>query len=136
MTGQTAKSVVVEIGGADDFLPARALVRDMATECGFTVLDRTKLVTAASEILWNMIRFCGGGRMQVEIIDSDARRAIKLTLTDDGPGIEDVDLAMQDGYSTRDSFGVGLPGAKRLVKEFTITSAPGKGTRIELTHYA
>jgi serine/threonine-protein kinase RsbT len=114
---------------------ARQAVRSRASELGFSLVDQTKIVTAASELARNTIIYGGGGSMDVQEILEGARRGLRLVFSDEGPGIPDIALAMRDGYTTGEGLGLGLGGAKRLVNEFSIESAPGAGTRITVTRW-
>jgi serine/threonine-protein kinase RsbT len=100
-----------------------------------SILNQTKLITAASELVRNMLKYASGGVVILEIVSKDRTTGVKLTFTDQGPGIADIKLAMQDGYSTGKSLGVGLPGAKRLVNEFDIKSEVGKGTTVTIIRW-
>jgi serine/threonine-protein kinase RsbT len=111
----------------------RSRVRAIAVEMGFGIVEQTKLVTAASELARNVLRYAGQGQMVIEELVSNDRRGVRVTFEDNGPGIDDVELALRDGYSTGDSLGIGLPGAKRLVDDLTIDSAPGRGTTVVIT---
>jgi serine/threonine-protein kinase RsbT len=113
-----------------DVVAARQLARRFTQEAGFGLVDQTKLVTATSELARNAVKYGGGGNLQCELLESDGRVGVRLTVTDDGPGIADIGLAMTDGYSTGNGLGLGLSGARRLVSTFDIRSAPGAGTRI------
>jgi len=113
----------------------RQLVRQRAVELGFSLVDQTKIVTAASELARNTVLHGGGGHAVIEAVSDGIRRGIRLTFEDRGPGIADVQLAMKDGYSTAGGLGLGLSGAKRLSSEFSITSAPGEGTRVVITRW-
>lgn len=113
----------------------RNRVRGHAKEVGFGIVDETKLVTAASELSRNMVLYAGGGEILIEKVVTAARKGLRITFSDSGPGIEDLDLAMSDGYSTNGSLGLGLPGSKRLVCEFEISSRPGEGTRVTFTKW-
>jgi serine/threonine-protein kinase RsbT len=119
----------------DHVVLVRQAVRQRAIENGFSLVDQTKLVTAASELARNALVHGGGGRATIEIIVNGVRRGVRLTFEDQGPGIADVELAMKDGYSTGGGLGLGLSGAKRLSNEFSITTAPGQGTRIVITRW-
>jgi serine/threonine-protein kinase RsbT len=114
---------------------ARQAVRQRAVEIGFSLVDQTKIVTAASELGRNTMQHGGGGQMLVEVISDGIRKGVRLIFEDTGPGIADIALAMKDGYSTGGGLGLGLSGAKRLSNEFAITSAPGAGTRIVITRW-
>lgn len=118
-----------------DIVSARTLVRNRAVELRFSLVDQTKLITAASEIARNTLDYGGGGTMTLEILENGIRRGIKLVFEDHGPGIPDIELAMRDGYTTGKGLGLGLGGAKRLVNEFSIESRPGEGTRVTLTRW-
>ena len=110
-------------------------VRKRAIEIGFSLVDQTKIVTAASELARNAIQHGGGGRVVVEIVSDGTRRGLRLAFEDQGPGIADIQLAMKDGYSTAGGLGLGLSGAKRLSNEFAISSTPGGGTRVVITRW-
>jgi serine/threonine-protein kinase RsbT len=110
-------------------------VRKRAIEIGFSLVDQTKIVTAASELARNAIQHGGGGQVLVEIVSDGIRRGLRLAFEDQGPGIADIQLAMKDGYSTAGGLGLGLSGAKRLSNEFAISSTPGGGTRVVITRW-
>jgi serine/threonine-protein kinase RsbT len=113
----------------------RQAVRQRAVELGFSLVDQTKIITAASELGRNTITHGGGGQAMVEVINDGRRRGLRLTFEDKGPGIADIATAMRDGYSTGNGLGLGLSGSKRLANEFAITSAPGEGTRVVITRW-
>jgi serine/threonine-protein kinase RsbT len=113
----------------------RQFVRRRAVELGFSLVDQTKIVTAASELARNTVLHGGGGTAVVEAVSDGIRRGIRLTFEDRGPGIADIEQAMKDGFSTAGGLGLGLSGAKRLSSEFSITSAPGAGTRVVITRW-
>jgi serine/threonine-protein kinase RsbT len=115
---------------AYDVARARQAVRRLAVELGFSLIEQTKLVTAASELARNTFDYGGGGAMRMEIVAEGARRGLRMTFEDRGPGIPDVALAMKDGYTTGDGLGLGLGGAKRLVGHLEVLSAVGEGTRV------
>jgi serine/threonine-protein kinase RsbT len=102
---------------------------------GFSLVDQTKFVTAASEIARNTIDHGGGGVAQVETISDIGKRGVRIIFEDEGPGIADIGLAMRDGYTSGSGLGMGLPGAKRLSNEFCIESTPGKGTKVTLIRW-
>ena len=112
----------------------RQSVRRWAIELGFSLVDQTKLVTAASELARNMVDYGGGGMVLIDAVEAP-RRGLRAVFEDQGPGIADVALALQQGYTTGGGLGLGLGGAKRLVNEFDIRSEPGKGTRITITRW-
>jgi len=127
---QTEKYEAVPIVVDDDIVKVRQRVRDWAVGIGFSLVDQTKLVTAASELARNTLVYGLGGTMLLETVVNDTRRGLRLTFEDRGPGIADVQLALKDGYTTGNGLGLGLSGAKRLSQDFQIDSAPGKGTRV------
>jgi len=129
------KDETVAIGSSDDVVRVRQAVRARAIEAGFGIVDQTKLITAASEIARNTVDYGGGGTMRIEIVREGARRGVQLTFRDNGPGIADIATAMTDGYTTGSGLGLGLSGAKRLSNEFSIESAPGKGTTVILARW-
>jgi serine/threonine-protein kinase RsbT len=118
-----------------DVVAVRQAVRRWAEELRFGLVDQTKLVTAASELARNTVVYGGGGVMQMEMVGDGTRNGLRLTFKDEGPGIPDIELALQDGYTTGQGLGLGLGGAKRLVNEFEIESKPGVGTRVTLTRW-
>ena len=118
-----------------DIVAARRWVADGAKEVGLSILDRTKVVTAASEIARNMVVYGKGGDMSVEIVRDGVRDGLRLVFEDHGPGIADIDQALEDGFSTGGSMGLGLPGARRLVSEFAVTSTVGVGTRVTIVRW-
>ncbi|OPA91748.1 anti-sigma regulatory factor [Pseudomonas fluorescens] len=119
-----------------DVVLARQLVRKLAQECGMRLIDLTKLVTAVSELARNTVVYGGGGYMDWAIIEKDHRAGVRLTFRDEGPGIPDLKLAMTDGWTSGSGLGLGLTGAKRLVDEFELDTAPGQGTRVTITRWA
>lgn len=123
----------MQIVREQDVVPFRNRVKEFSVRIGLSLVNQTKLITAASELVRNMLKYAGGGRVLLEIISKNAQTGVRLTFTDEGPGIPDVQQAMQDGFSTGKSLGLGLPGAKRLVNEFHIQSAPGQGTTVTVT---
>lgn len=119
----------------DDVVRARQAVRAWAVELGFSLVDQTKLVTAASELARNTVVYGGGGTLRMEVLEEGARTGLRLLFEDAGPGIPDLERALKDGYTTGGGLGLGLGGAKRLVNEFAIQSAPGEGTRITVVKW-
>jgi serine/threonine-protein kinase RsbT len=113
----------------------RQRVRQRAVELGFSLVDQTKIVTAASELARNTILHGGGGRAIIDVVSNGFKRGLRLTFEDDGAGIADLELAMRDGYSTKGGLGLGLSGARRLSNEFDVQSAPGKGTRVVIARW-
>jgi len=120
---------------SDEIVLVRQAVRQRAIELGFSLVDQTKIVTAASELARNTIQQGGGGVALIESVNDGARRGLRLTFQDNGPGIPDIALAMKDGYTTAGGLGLGLSGAKRLSNEFDISSAPGQGTRVVIARW-
>jgi serine/threonine-protein kinase RsbT len=115
-----------------DVVPFRNRVKEFAVKIGMGLVNQTKLITAASELVRNMLKYGGGGNTIIEVITEGRDTGIRLTFQDKGPGIADVALAMKDGYSTGKSLGLGLPGTKRLVNEFNIKSVLGEGTTVSI----
>jgi serine/threonine-protein kinase RsbT len=120
---------------SNDVVLARQRVRQRAIELRFTLVDQTKLVTAASELARNALDHGKGGSMTLEEVTAGARAGLRLTFEDQGPGIPDIELALKDGFTSGNGMGLGLGGSKRLVNEFSIESAPGKGTRVTVTRW-
>jgi serine/threonine-protein kinase RsbT len=123
------------ISSSADIVKVRQIVRDWAVSLGFSLVEQTKMVTAASELARNTLEHGGGGMVQMQVLNNESRRGLKLTFSDEGPGIKDVDQAMKDGFSTGSGMGLGLGGAKRLVNEFSLDSAPGRGTKVIITRW-
>ena len=119
----------------DDVVRARQAVRSWAVEMGFSLVDQTKLVTAASELARNTVVYGGGGTLQMEALEDGARKGLRLVFADQGPGIPDLETALRDGYTTGGGLGLGLGGARRLVNEFAIESQAGEGTRITVVKW-
>jgi serine/threonine-protein kinase RsbT len=115
-----------------DVVPFRNRVKEYAVKIGMGIVNQTKLITAASELVRNMLKYGGGGVTLIEVVSKGRENGIRLTFQDKGPGIKDIQLAMKDGYTTGKSLGLGLPGTKRLVSEFDIKSAVGKGTTVTI----
>ena len=118
-----------------DVAASRQLVRRLAQELGFSLVDQTKLVTATSELARNTVKYGGGGEMRVERVQSEKQTGLRVTFSDQGPGIRDVEQAMVDGFTTGSGLGLGLSGSKRLVNEFEIDSRVGEGTRVTITRW-
>jgi serine/threonine-protein kinase RsbT len=123
------------LNSQEDVVIVRQAVRTAAVEIGLTLVDQTKIVTAASELARNTVVHGGGGTARLEIVRDTTKRGLRLTFEDRGPGIADLDLAMRDGYTTGGGLGLGLGGAKRLSTEFEIESKPGMGTRVTITRW-
>ena len=118
-----------------DIVVARQLVRKLAQQVGLSLVDQTKIVTATSELARNCFIYGGGGVMQYELLNAGARKGLKLSFVDQGPGIPDLDLAMKDGWTSGSGMGLGLSGARRLVNEFEIDSKVGIGTRVTIARW-
>jgi serine/threonine-protein kinase RsbT len=125
----------MELRSAADVVAVRQLVRTWAVEAGFSLVDQTKMVTAASELARNTIDYGGGGVARLELLTEGARRGLRVVFEDHGPGIPDVEKALTDHYTTGNGLGLGLGGARRLVNEFDISSRPGEGTRVVITRW-
>jgi serine/threonine-protein kinase RsbT len=130
-----SKRDVLPLKNSNDVVIARQRVRQWAIELRFSLVDQTKLVTAASELARNTLDYGRGGEMTIEVINSGARAGLRLTFEDRGPGIADIDQALKDGFTTGSGMGLGLGGSKRLVNEFNIESEVGKGTRVTVARW-
>ncbi len=123
------------IQASADVVLVRQRVRQLAVDLKFSLVDQTKLVTAVSELARNTLDYGGGGIVVIESLEENHRQGLRLTFKDQGPGIPDIELALQDGYTTGNGLGMGLSGAKRLVSEFNIISTVGKGTTVTITKW-
>ena len=124
------------VRSGEDVVKARQIVRSRAMDIGFSLVEQTKIVTAASELARNTVIYGGGGDMRVERLhDGPKRTGLRLTFEDRGPGIPDIDLALRDGYTSGNGLGLGLNGARKLSHEFHIWSQPGEGTRVTITRW-
>ena len=123
------------IRASDDVVRVRQEVRSRAQDIGLSLVDQTKIVTAASELARNTLIYGGGGSATVECLQEGARRGLRLTFEDQGPGIPDLALALTDGYTSGDGLGLGLSGARRLSNEFELTSKVGEGTRVMIARW-
>ncbi len=135
MAGELSNPETLPLRSTEDIVIVRQNVRARAVGLGFSLVDQTKIVTAASELARNTVVHGGGGRASLEIIENGSRRGLRLVFEDEGPGIPDVQKALQDGYSTANGLGLGLGGAKRLSSEFEIASTPGEGTRVSIVRW-
>jgi serine/threonine-protein kinase RsbT len=122
----------IEIATDTDIVKARQVGREMAAGAGCSATDLTMVATAISEIARNLLTHAGGGELTMRMVDRNGRRCLEIVARDEGPGIADVDRALEDGYTTGEGLGLGLPGARRLMDEFTITSEPGHGTVVTM----
>lgn len=118
-----------------DVILARREVKTWATRIGFGLVDQTKLVTACSELARNTVVYGGGGTVTLEVVDNPPRHGLRLIFADEGPGIENLELALTDGYTSGGGMGLGLSGARRLSNEFEISTAPGHGTRVTIARW-
>jgi serine/threonine-protein kinase RsbT len=125
----------ISVANTQDIVVVRHAVRRKAVQINLSLVDQTKIVTAASELARNMLVYGGGGKVTVEVLEEDSRQGLRARFIDAGPGIPDLNLAMRDGFTTGNGMGLGLGGAKRLVNEFDIESAPGQGTRVTITRW-
>ncbi len=136
MAGLARKVERLPIRNSEDIVLVRQLVRARAVELGFGLVDQTKVVTAASELARNTLVHGGGGWAQVEVVEGlNGRSGLRLLFEDEGPGIPDINKALQDGFTTGGGLGLGLGGAKRLSNHFEIDSRPGEGTRVAITRW-
>jgi len=126
----TLNKEVMTIVREIDVIPFRNRLKEYAVKIGMGLVNQTKIITAASELARNMLKYASGGKAVIEVITKGKENGIRLTFTDQGPGIPDIEKAMKDGFSTGKSLGLGLPGTKRLVSEFNIQSEVGKGTTV------
>lgn len=129
------RSEVVAVRAATEVVNVRHVVRRAAIDQAFSLVEQTKIVTAASELARNMVDYGGGGDLKVELLSDGIRKGVRLTFEDQGPGIPDIQQALRDGFTTGKGLGLGLGGAKRLSNEFQIDSAPGRGTRITIVRW-
>jgi serine/threonine-protein kinase RsbT len=123
------------VAGQDDVVQVRQAVRATAVSIGLSLVDQTKVVTAASELARNTVVYGGGGKARIETVRDTGRQGVRLVFEDRGPGIPNIEAAMRDGFTTGTGLGLGLGGAKRLSSEFRIESCVGEGTRIELIRW-
>lgn len=123
------------IRGSDDIVRVRQEVRARAVEAGLSLVDQTKIVTAASELARNTLDYGGGGTARVQAVSDGVRRGVRLVFEDRGPGIPDIERALTDGFTSGSGLGLGLGGARRLCNEFSIDSRPGEGTTITVARW-
>jgi len=127
--------VRVSIDCDADIVAARQKGRELASQCGFPSTDLAVVATAISELARNIVRYAGRGQVILRLVNNNGKRGIEVVAADDGPGIPDIGMAMQDGYSTSGGLGLGLPGTRRLMDEFEITSDFGKGTIVTVRRW-
>src|SRR5215207_3298893 len=120
---------------SEDIVRMRQAVRERAVAQGFSLVDQTKVVTAASELARNTLDYGGGGEVELQVLVNGTRSGLRLSFVDRGPGIPDIDTALRDGFTSGNGLGLGLGGAKRLSSEFSIESKPGAGTRVTITRW-
>jgi serine/threonine-protein kinase RsbT len=135
MVMPAVRDETLPIHSSDDIVRVRQAVRAWSVEAGFSLVDQTKIVTAASELARNTLDYGGGGTATLHLLNRDGRNGLRVIFEDSGPGIADISLAMTDGYTSGNGLGLGLSGAKRLSNEFEIHSVPGEGTRIAITRW-
>ena len=131
----TLRDEIVKIRAREDIVRVRQIVREWSIAQRFSLVEQTKMITAASELARNTLEHGGGGEMRLEAFSDGAKPGLRLTFTDAGPGIPDIDQALKDGYSTGPGMGLGLGGSKRLVNDFKIFSRPGEGTTVTITRW-
>ncbi|MGN5635843.1 ATP-binding protein [Streptomyces sp. AC154] len=135
MSGGSDGPEVLEISANAGVVQARQLVRTLAQQCRLSLVEQTKLITAASELARNTLIHGGGGTMTAGLVDERGRRGVRLVFADQGQGIGDTDLAMTDGWTSGSGMGLGLSGSKRLVDDFVLDTAPGQGTTVTITKW-
>lgn len=135
MSAAITADMVSPLASDEDVVRVRKLVRDQMVALGFSLIDQTKMVTAASELARNTLRYGGGGRAELALVNDGGRRGLSISFIDEGPGIVDIAKALTDGYTTGGGMGLGLSGARRLADDFELDSAPGKGTRVSITKW-
>ena len=128
-------SSTLPIRTSEDIVRMRQAVRERAVAQGFSLVDQTKIVTAASELARNTLDYGGGGEVELQVLVNGARSGLRLSFVDQGPGIADIERALTDGFTSGRGLGLGLGGAKRLSSEFSIDSKPGAGTRVTITRW-
>lgn len=127
--------IALPLTKSEDIVIMRQRVREAAVALGLSLVDQTKIVTAASELGRNALVYGGGGKVDIDEVHHGGRRGLRLTFIDSGPGIKDIEQALRDGYTSGGGLGLGLGGARRLSDQFTIDSAPGKGTRVSIVRW-
>jgi serine/threonine-protein kinase RsbT len=129
------RSGELPVQSEQNIVATRQLVRVLCQQLQFSLINQTKMVTAASELSRNTLIHGGGGRMRWEMVEREGRKGLLLHFEDEGPGIADLKLALTDGWTSGSGMGLGLPGSKRLVNDFVLESTPGKGTRVSITKW-
>ncbi|WNF21157.1 anti-sigma regulatory factor [Mesobacillus jeotgali] len=128
--------IIININNEFDIVLARQKGREVSKELQFGGVDQARITTAISELARNIYLYAGSGKITIEVLEENGRRGIQISAADDGPGINDIRMVLQDGYSTSGGLGAGLPGVKRLMDSFDIDSMPGTGTKITITKWA
>ncbi|MEU6313298.1 anti-sigma regulatory factor [Streptomyces sp. NPDC047014] len=136
MSGPAGGPTVLVINANAGVVQARQLVRALAQQCRLSLVEQTKLITAASELARNTLIYGGGGTMTAALVEERGRRGVRLVFADQGPGIPDVELALTDGWTSGSGMGLGLSGSRRLVDDFVLDTAPGQGTTVAITKWA
>ncbi|RZK78524.1 MAG: anti-sigma regulatory factor [Pedobacter sp.] len=127
---------IIKVSKEQDVVFLKNRVKEVAVKIKMGLVNQTRLITAASELVRNMMRYANGGACVIEVVSSGRINGVRLTFEDQGPGIPDINAAMRDGFSTGRSLGLGLPGTKRLVNEFDIKSKVGEGTKVTIVKWA
>jgi serine/threonine-protein kinase RsbT len=135
MIAAASGALVIPLRSDEDVVRLRQQVRERLVALGFSLIEQTKMVTAASELARNTLRYGGGGEAHLLLMSEGMRKGLQLRFTDDGPGIANVGLALTDGYTTGGGMGLGLSGAKRLTDDFDLITAPGAGTTVSITKW-
>ncbi|WP_226085111.1 anti-sigma regulatory factor [Mesobacillus sp. S13] len=128
--------IIININNEFDIVLARQKGREVSKELQFGGVDQARITTAISELARNIYLYAGSGRITIDVLEDNGRRGIRISAADEGPGINDIRMVLQDGYSTSGGLGAGLPGVKRLMDSFDIDSSPGTGTEITITKWA
>jgi serine/threonine-protein kinase RsbT len=129
------QALEIQLRSSEDVVRLRQVVRDRSVAAGLSLVDQTKIITAASELGRNTLTYGGGGKVIAAIVSDNGRRGVRLEFIDEGPGIADIGKALTDGFTTGGGLGLGLGGAKRLSDEFDIDSSPGRGTRVTIVRW-
>lgn len=131
----TTRSENLAIRSSEDVVRIRQQTRVLAIEAGLSLVDQTKIITAASELARNTLDYGGGGEVRMEVVSDGGRRGVRLVFEDSGPGIPDIQTALRDGFTSGSGLGLGLGGARRLCNEFSIESKVGEGTKVAITRW-
>lgn len=135
MIAKDVDVIVLPLRADEDVVRLRQTLRECLVAIGFSLIDQTKMITAASELGRNTLRYGGGGEVHIEKVQSGSRRGATLSFIDRGPGIPDVELALTDGYTTGNGMGLGLGGARRLADDFELHTVPGEGTTVRISKW-